>query len=325
MSQNTVVTIDSKRHFDSVLKSSRIVIADFYADWSDTSNQIAPIYERFARDVAQPNLITLVKVNSDNQPELSQEYKITNPPTFIVFADGKQVDQVQGTDPQKLKDTLMKIPALATSLNEKTARENAGSASGGPSWKGMEAPRGYNDITDQIEIRDLEVLNADESAGTVRVLFDGSKPSGLGNGKGTSKDYVQSGADDQLLLYIPFQSIVKLHTLQLTSLPPKDDEDVMRPGNIHLYINRTHNLDFNEADDTEPTQAIEISPEDWNEEGTVSLSLRYVKFQKTSSLVIYVQQGEGDGETVRLDRVRLIGEAGAKREMGKLQKVGEDE
>ncbi|KAF5715303.1 thioredoxin [Fusarium globosum] len=325
MSQNSVVTIDSKRHFDSVLKSSRIVIADFYADWSDTSNQIAPIYERFAKDVAQPNLITLVKVNSDNQQELSQEYKITNPPTFIVFADGKQVDQVQGADPQKLRVTLMKIPALASSLNEKTARENAGSASGGPSWKGMEAPRGYNDITDQIELRDLEVLNADESAGTVRVLFDGSKPSGLGNGKGTSKDYVQSGADDQLLLYIPFQSIVKLHTLQLTSLPPKDDEDVMRPGNIHLYINRTHNLDFNEADDTEPTQAIEISPEDWNEEGTVSLSLRYVKFQKTSSLVIYVQQGEGDGETVRLDRVRLVGEAGAKREMGKLQKVGEDE
>ncbi|KAF5708887.1 thioredoxin 1 [Fusarium mundagurra] len=325
MSQNTVVTIDSKRHFDSVLKSSRIVIADFYADWSDTSNQIAPIYERFAKDVAQPNLITLVKVNSDNQPELSQEYKITNPPTFIVFADGKQVDQVQGADPQKLKDTLMKIPALATSLNEKTARENAGSASGGPGWKGMEAPRGYNDITDQIELRDLEALNADESAGTVRVLFDGSKPSGLGNGKGTAKDYVQSGADDQLLLYIPFQSIVKLHTLQLTSLPPKDDEDVMRPGNIHLYINRTHNLDFNEADDTEPTQAIEISPDDWNEEGTVSLSLRYVKFQKTSSLVIYVQQGDGDGETVRLDRVRLIGEAGTKREMGKLQKVGEEE
>ncbi|KAI1045640.1 hypothetical protein LB505_004727 [Fusarium chuoi] len=218
MSQNSVVTIDSKRHFDSVLKSSRIVIADFYADWSDTSNQIAPIYERFAKDVAQPNLITLVKVNSDNQQELSQEYKITNPPTFIVFADGKQVDQVQGADPQKLRDTLMKIPALASSLNEKTARENAGSASGGPSWKGMEAPRGYNDITDQIELRDLEVLNADESAGTVRVLFDGSKPSGLGNGKGTSKDYVQSGADDQLLLYIPFQSIVKLHTLQVSLL-----------------------------------------------------------------------------------------------------------
>ncbi|KAF9769060.1 hypothetical protein IL306_013573 [Fusarium sp. DS 682] len=325
MSQNSVVAIDSKRHFDLVLKSSRIVIADFYADWSDSCTRIAPIYEKIAKDITQPSLITFVKVNSDNQQELSQEYKITDLPTFIVFADGKQVDQVKGDEPQKLRETLLKLPSLAVSLNEKSAGESSGSASGGPNWKGAEAPRGYNDITDQIELRDLEVLNADEGAGTVRVLFDGSKPSGLSSGKGTSKDYVQSGADDQLLLYIPFQSIVKLHTLQLTSLPPQDDEDVMRPGNVHLYINRTHNLDFNEADDTEPTQAIEILPEDWNEEGTVSLNLRYVKFQKTSSLVIYVQQGEGDGETVRLDRVRLIGEAGAKREMGKLQKVGEDE
>lgn len=93
--------------------------------------------------------------------------------------------------------------------------ESSGSGSGdGVNWKGAEAPRGYSDITDQIELRDLEVLNADEAAGGVRVLFEGSKPSGLGNGKGTSKDYVQSGADDQLLLYVPFQSIVKLHTLQ---------------------------------------------------------------------------------------------------------------
>jgi thioredoxin len=317
MSQKLVV-ISSKGQFDSLLKSSRIVVADFYADWCGPCKQIAPIYEGLAEALSRENLVTFVKVNSDNQTELSQEYSVSALPTFLVFRDGKVIDKVQGADPQKLKAVVQKLASEVDSLGESS------SASDG-NWKGAEIPRGYSDITDQIELRDLEVLNADEEAGTVRVLFDGAKPSGLGNGKGTSKDYVQSGADDQLLLYIPFQSIVKLHTLQLTSLPPKDDEDVMRPGNVHLYINRTHNLDFSEADDTEPTQAIEISEEDWNDEGTVTLNLRYVKFQKTSSLVIYVQQGEGDGETVRLDRVRLIGEAGAKRDMGKLQKVGEDE
>lgn len=99
----------------------------------------------------------------------------------------------------------------------------------------------------------------------------------------------------------------------------------MRPGIIHLYINRPHNLDFSEADDTEPTQVVDIPAEDWNDDGTVNVGLRFVKFTKTSTLIIYVQQGEGDGETVRLDRVKLIGEAGAKREMGKLQKVGDEE
>ncbi|KAM0246304.1 hypothetical protein ACHAP5_004777 [Fusarium lateritium] len=321
MSQKLVV-ISSKGQFDSLLKSSRIVVADFYADWCGPCKQIAPIYEGLAEALSRENLVTFVKVNSDNQTELSQEYSVSALPTFLVFRDGKVIDKVQGADPQKLKAVVQKLASEVDSLGES-------SSSGDGNWKGAEIPRGYSDITDQIELRDLEVLNADEEAGTVRILFDGAKPSGLGNGKGTSKDYVQSGADDQLLLYIPFQSIVKLHTLQasstLTSLPPKDDEDVMRPGNVHLYINRTHNLDFSEADDTEPTQAIEIAEEDWNNDGTVTLNLRYVKFQKTSSLVIYVQQGEGDGETVRLDRVRLIGEAGAKRDMGKLQKVGEDE
>ncbi|KAM0296263.1 hypothetical protein HYE67_009051 [Fusarium culmorum] len=320
MSEHLAV-ISSKSQFDSLLKSSRIVVADFYADWCGPCKQIAPLYESLAITLSRPNLVTFAKINSDEQAELSQEYSVSTLPTFLVFRDGKEIDKVQGADPNKLKAIIQKLVTEVDSLGE-----SSGSGSGdGANWKGAEAPRGYSDITDQIELRDLEVLNADEAAGGVRVLFEGSKPSGLGNGKGTSKDYVQSGADDQLLLYVPFQSIVKLHTLQLTSLPPKDDEDVMRPGNVHLYINRTHNLDFSEADDTDPTQAIEIGPEDWNADGTVNLSLRYVKFQKTSSLVIYVQQGEGDGETVRLDRVRLIGEAGAKREMGKLQKVGEDE
>lgn len=76
-------------------------------------------------------------------------------------------------------------------------------------------PRGYTDITDHVEIRDCEVLNADDEAGTVRTLFEFSKPSALNNGKSTAKDWVQSGSDDQLLLFIPFQATVKLHTIQV--------------------------------------------------------------------------------------------------------------
>jgi hypothetical protein len=84
-------------------------------------------------------------------------------------------------------------------------------------------------------------------------------------------------------------------------------------------------MDFGEADGTDPTQAIEIGPDDWNADGTVNIGLRYVKFQKTTTLIVYVQKGDGEAETVRIDRIKLIGEAGPKREMGKLQKVGEEE
>lgn len=98
-----------------------------------------------------------------------------------------------------------------------------------------------------------------------------------------------------------------------------------RPGVVHLYINHPHNIDFGEADDIEPVQAITLGPDDWNSNGTANISLRFVKFQKTSSLIVYIQQGDGEADAVRLDRIRLIGEAGAKRQMGALQKVGDEE
>ena len=147
--------------------------------------------------------MTFVKVNSDNNKDIAEEYAIASIPTFLLFRDGKMTKRVQGANPTQLKSVVENLVAEIDSLGE-----------GSGAWKGAEVPRGYSDITDQIERKGCELLNADEDAGPVKVLFDTSKPSGLGEGKG-SKDWVQSGADDQLLLFVPFQGSVKLHTLQV--------------------------------------------------------------------------------------------------------------
>jgi hypothetical protein len=72
------------------------------------------------------------------------------------------------------------------------------------------------------------------------------------------------------------------------------------------------------------TQLVELSESDWNQDGTANIGLRYVRFQNINSLVLFVVDGENDSEKVRLDRVRLIGEVGEKREMGKLEKIGDE-
>lgn len=100
----------------------------------------------------------------------------------------------------------------------------------------------------------------------------------------------------------------------------------MRPKTIKLFTNRPHNLGFDEADDLPPTQQIELSASDWDgATGTANVGLRYVKFQNINSLVIFIVDGDGDGDTVRVDRVRLVGESGEKREMGKLEKIGDEQ
>ncbi|ROT37228.1 DUF1000-domain-containing protein [Sodiomyces alkalinus F11] len=333
----SITQIESKAQFDSLIKETAIVVCDFYADWCGPCKAIAPFFQKLSETAAGVPSVRFIKVDTEANRDIAATYSVTALPTFIVFQNGKVLERIQGADPRKLQQVVVRLAghllsgnsdgASASGSGSGSGNGNAGGANG--SWRGAELPRGYTDITSQIEPKGYELLNADDNSGPVKVLFDGAKPSALGEKKNEDakdKDWVESGQDDQLLLFMPFQSMVKLHTLQLTSLPPKDDDDdaPMRPGKIHLYTNKPHNLDFSEADDTPPTQAIELTEKDWNADGTANIGLRFVKFQNITSLIIYVVSGEGEGDKVRLDRVRLVGDSGEKREMGKLEKIGDE-
>lgn len=241
---------------------------------------------------------------------------------------------IQGANPKKLSEAVKKLAAEAESDGAGGFEEAGGS---GTMWLGSGLPRGYNNVTDQVDLKGLDLLNSNSDFGKARTLFENSKPSALDNGKSkgaadakeSTKDWVESDTDEQLMLYIPFQATLKVHSLQITSLPPKasegdEDEIPLRPKTIQIYSNRAHVLGFEEAEDIPATQAIALRPEDWDDKtGTAKIELRFVKFQNVTSLVIFVLDGDGDGEKVRIDRLRIIGETGEKRELGKLEKIGD--
>ena len=258
----------------------------------------------------------------------------------MTFKNGKESSKIEGVRAKELSDQVKKLVEEVDS--EGSGASGAGEGSVGsaePTWQGAQLPRGYSDVTDQVDLRGLDLLNADGDFGEARVLFENGKPRSLDVGKGKGKersetdggkpDWVESDTDDQLMLFIPFNSTLKIHTLQLTSLPlltsGDDDELPMRPKTIHLYSNQTYNLGFEEAEGIPPTQTITLKPTDWDvKSATAKAELRFVKFQNVTSLVVFVVDGEGSGEKVRIDRLRIIGEAGEKREFKKLEKVGEE-
>ncbi|KAK4185963.1 PITH domain-containing protein [Podospora australis] len=323
------VKVSSAAQFQSLLQSSKLVVTDFYADWCAPCKQVAPIFEQLSAALSRENIVTFAKVDTENQKDIAEAYGITALPTFIIFRNGKVTEKVQGADPRKLQSIVKKLSDEVANI-QSTGGEASGSGAGNSSenWRGAPLPRGYSDITSQVEIRRSELLNVDSEKGGVQVLLESSKPSALSGSKTAAKDWVESDTDEQLMLFLPFQSMLKLHTLQITSLPPTDDDDddeaPMRPRTIKLFSNKPHNLGFDEAEDMSATQVIELSEKDWNKEGTANISLRYVKFQNINSLVLFVVDGDGDSEKVRLDRIRLIGEAGEKWEMGKLEKIGDE-
>jgi thiol-disulfide isomerase/thioredoxin len=328
------VQISSPAQFSSLLSSSRVVVVNFYEEGNTASKALATVYEQLAAQLTRPNAITFTTVNLQQQPQIAQSYSITTTPTFMIFKSGREVSKIRGAKLQELSDAIKKLAAEAESDGASGGFGEASSGAG--TWHGAGLPRGYTDITSQVDMRGIELLNSDSDFGDVRTLFETTIPSTLATGKGkgassgseSKKDWIESDVDEQLMLFMPFNATLKVHTIQLTSLPPKpeDDEDApMRPRTVRLYANQTHNLGFEEADDVPATQSIELKPTDWDEKtGTAKLELRFVKFQNITSLVLFVVDGDGEGDKVRLDRVRIIGDAGEKREMGKLEKIGDD-
>ncbi|KAF1949610.1 thioredoxin 1 [Byssothecium circinans] len=334
------VQISSPAQLSSLLSSSRIVVVNFYNEWSGACKAIAPVYNQLSGTLSRPGNVTFTKVNAEQQPQIAESYGATSPPVFIIFKNGQQVSKTTGANPTQLSNAVKQLAAEAEGSGASGASGGFGesSGSGGAGWRGAGLPRGYSDITEQVDVRGLDLLNADSELGGVRTLFDTTQPSTLGAGKGKGaatgtegkKDWVESDVDEQLMLYVPFTSTVKIHTIQITSNPTQtdddDDEVPLRPKTIHLYINKQHNLGFEEAEDIQATQSFELKPSDWDQQtATAKLELRFVKFQNVSSLVLFVIDGEGDGEKTRIDRIRFIGESGEKRDMGKLEKVGHDD
>jgi thioredoxin 1 len=81
-----------------VLQSDKPVIVDYWAEWCGPCRMVAPVLEEIAAEYADK--IDVVKLNIDDNPELSQRYGIMAIPTMNVFSGGEVVKQIVGAKPK---------------------------------------------------------------------------------------------------------------------------------------------------------------------------------------------------------------------------------
>ena len=73
------------------------VLADFWAEWCAPCRMMAPVLKELAQE--WKGKATVVKVNTEERPELSQRFGISGIPTLILFQGGKEIHRVSGAMP----------------------------------------------------------------------------------------------------------------------------------------------------------------------------------------------------------------------------------
>ena len=84
-----------------VLDSSVPVVVDFFAEWCGPCKAMAPALDQVAKEMA--GKVKIVKIDVDQSPAVTQQYRIQAMPTLMIFKDGKVAATQVGALVQKRK------------------------------------------------------------------------------------------------------------------------------------------------------------------------------------------------------------------------------
>ena len=82
------------------LVKNNITIVDFYADWCGPCKMLGSVLEKLDYNV--------VKINTDNFPELAREFAVMSIPTVLIYKDGKNVGKFIGFRSKEEIDDIIK-------------------------------------------------------------------------------------------------------------------------------------------------------------------------------------------------------------------------
>lgn len=102
------LAVDDSNFDEIVVKSTKPVMVDFWAEWCGPCRMIAPIVEEISKEYSDRAVV--VKCDVDNSPAVAAKYGIRNIPTVLYFKDGNVADKQVGAVPKN--NFVSKLNAL---------------------------------------------------------------------------------------------------------------------------------------------------------------------------------------------------------------------
>lgn len=91
------VEVHDEATFDAALAAEVPVVVDFWAPWCGPCQMMAPELARVA--AANAGRYLVLKVDTDEVPDLGERFRIRSIPTMAVFAGGREIARTAGARP----------------------------------------------------------------------------------------------------------------------------------------------------------------------------------------------------------------------------------
>lgn len=102
----SIINLTKDSYHNEVMKTEKVVVIDFWATWCGPCKMMAPVVEEVAKDYSD---VKVCKVNVDEEPELSNAFKIVSIPTIVVIKNGEIIDSVVGYRPKEDIEKIIKL------------------------------------------------------------------------------------------------------------------------------------------------------------------------------------------------------------------------
>ena len=94
-----------KGNFKEIIKSDVPVIVDWYAEWCGPCKAMVPILEQLKSELGEK--VKIIKIDTDQNPELAIEYSIRSIPTIMIFKNGNSLYRESGVKSKEILTELV--------------------------------------------------------------------------------------------------------------------------------------------------------------------------------------------------------------------------
>ncbi|PBP23608.1 thioredoxin [Diplocarpon rosae] len=303
-----MIEITSLSQFNA-LKTTPLLIIDFYATWCGPCKQISPVFVRFSTQHSSSASVIFAQIDVDKAKDVAQLCGISAMPTFQFFRAGKKVDEVKGADVQQLTTKIgyytglvaKEGPIPTSTAGTKTGESKSTERTGPGSLRGV------------IDIDSGRLLGT-TLLSSIRNIAS-PPPAGYA---------LSSLSGPKILAYIPFTTPVipsvlsfKIDSKSLSSAPSR----ITVGSNVPVIVKKVKDKDGRETETNdldmdsslskaENTQAFNVFSDEYVE-GRVELKLKASKFgaeQGVRNLVVKIEKNLGEEGTItKVGEVDVVG------------------